>query len=401
MGVARLAFCVVFIALFAPATSDRASGSEATASINTEDYFQVPADLLAHQHALARHSESIRAVRRLARRVKSASGWKTMKDAEMVSVDLKNVSDSFFYQNPHTGAVTNITSTYQTVSDTVYLDQVLSIASVACNDDVISVKFNVSLRRNVFKNGLSFGSKCAHYAPGIRVTGGHSFFCNSASLFFRQITSVSACFEDDASGRASFIELNTADVDPLTFYDSVSDFSLNGSMALVPKRLFRSQSKVDFFRLSRDMFEAKQMMKEKQRAAARANLRECDSSDPANCYDWSAGVSGAYAGITYQRRASPTSQLLLPRFVLSPPHNCTWHAAPAAAEFRRLTLSMQKSTFLITTTTPQRTKQLNLTSPSLVAVQQQQEGFQMVLQWVAWSAMCMLELNSLSGEKLT
>jgi hypothetical protein len=112
-------------------------------------------------------------------------------------------------------------------------------------------------------------------------------------------------------------------------------------------------------------------------------------------------VSGAYAGITYQRRASPTSQLLLPRFVLSPPHNRAWHAAPAAAEFRRLTFSMQKSTFLITTTTPQRTKQLNLTSPSLVAAQQQQEGFQMVLQWVAWSAMCMLELNSLSGEKLT
>jgi hypothetical protein len=68
---------------------------------------------------------------------------------------------------------------------------------------------------------------------------------------------------------------------------------------------------------------------------------------------------------------------------------------------RKLTLAMQKSTFSITTTTPQRTKQLNLTSPSLVAVQQQQEGFQMVLQWVAWSAMCTLELNSLSGEKLT
>jgi hypothetical protein len=362
MPVARAFACIIVLALFDHAMSDRASGSEPVKLINTDDYFQVPADLFVHQHALVRHSEEIRSFRRLAHRIKASSGWKTVQNAELVPVDLKNVSDYFFYHSPETGAVTNISSIYQTVSDTVYFDQVPSITSVACNDSVISVQFNVSVRQDVFNKRLSFGSKCAHYAPGIRVTGGHSFFCHSSSdtanLFFRRVESVLACFDDEATGRASVLRLNTADADPLTFYDSVSDFSLNGSMALIPKRLFRSRSRVDFFQLSRQMWKERQM-------AAQANLRGCDSNDPANCYDTSLLLSGAYLGITYQKRASLTAH--------APPA----HLAHRTARSRfapshlciMLTLSMQKSTCLITTTTPQRTKRRNRTSHFLAAIQ--------------------------------
>ncbi len=372
--------------------SDHVFGSESPPSINTDDYFQVPADLFTHQHALARHSEEILSFRRLAHRVKAASGWKTLKDAELVPIDLKNVSDSFFYHSPETGAITNITSIYQTVSDTVYFDQVPSINSVACNDSVISVYFNVSVREDSLKRGLSFGSKCAHYAPGIRVTGGHSFFCrsssDSAALFFRRVASVLACFDDPATGRAAFLQLSTADADPLTFYDSVSDFSINGSMALIPKRLFRSKTKVDFFQLSRQMWKQRQM-------ADRSKLRGCDSSNPANCYDADFSISGgAYFGVTFQKRKSLATPFSF--FAFRTRHTAQLLLALCHHDIA-FTFSMQKSTFSITTTIPQRTKQRSRTSLCLAVQQQHQVAFLMDLPSVAWSVMYMLVSNSLSG----
>ena len=232
------------------------------APINTDDYFQVPADLFEHGHSLARHSEQIRSYKELTHRVKTADGWKTSSEARLVSIDHKLVSDSFFYHSSTSGAVTNITSVFETVSDTVYFDQIPSVAAVSCNGDFIAVEFDTSALDRSAKNGLTFGSKCAHYAPGVRVTGGNAIFCSTpsdpAAPVFRQVASVLSCVEDPASGRVSSVKLGTTIANPISFYSSVSDYSINGSMVLVPKRLFRPNSKVDFFELSRQLWKERQ-----------------------------------------------------------------------------------------------------------------------------------------------
>ena len=303
----RLAFLVVVAVAFltgsaTPVASDNASQREA-AAFNTGDYFQIPADLFLHGHSLARHSEHMRSYKQLAHRVKTADGWRTSSEAQEVSIDNKLVSDSFFFHNSINGAVTNISSIFETVSDTVYFDQVPSATSVSCDGNLVSVKFNSSVFDASPKNVLSFGSKCAHYAPGVRVTGGNAFFCStptdSSAHVFRQITSVVSCLEEPASGRAFSITLNTSDANPLTFYNSFSDYNINGSMALIPKRLVRPNSKVNFFELSR------QLWKERQ---SRAHLRACEGviTNDGVCHDLT-GSTSAYVGLQAQKSARSSS----------------------------------------------------------------------------------------------
>ena len=286
-----------------PVASDNASQREAATSVNSGDYFQIPADLFLHGHSLARHSEQIRSSKQPAHRVKTADGWRSSSEAQLVSIDQKLTSDSFFYHNLINGAVTNISSIFETVSDTVYFDQVPSATSVSCSGNLVSVKFNSSVFDASPQKVLSFGSKCAHYAPGVRVTGGNAFFCStptdSSAHVFRQITSVVSCLEEPASGRAFSITLNTSDANPLTFYNSFSDYNINGSMALIPKRLVRPNSKVNFFELSR------QLWKERQ---SRAHLRACEGviTNDGVCHDLT-GSTSAYVGLQAQKSARLSS----------------------------------------------------------------------------------------------
>jgi hypothetical protein len=290
-----------------PVASDNASQREAATSVNSGDYFQIPADLFLHGHSLARHSEQIRSSKQPAHRVKTADGWRTSSEAQLVSIDQKLITDSFFYHNLINGAVTNISSIFETVSDTVYFDQVLSATSVSCNANLVSIMFNSSMLDGYPKNVLSFGSKCAHYAPGVRVTGGNAFFCRSPSdstaHLFREIISVVSCVEDPASGgHALFLTLNTVDANPLTFYNSISDYNINGSMALIPKRLVRPNSKVNFFELSR------QLWKERR---AEVHLRgACDGVMTIDgfCSDLTGiGTGTAYVGLQAQKSARSSS----------------------------------------------------------------------------------------------
>jgi hypothetical protein len=264
-------FAVLFVASLTLLTattvaSDSGAQTGTPAPINTGEYFQIPADLFLYGHFLARHSGQIRSFKEPAYRVKTADGWKTSSEAQLVSIDHKLVSDSVFYHNSNTVAVTNISSNFETVCDTVYFDLVpFATSVVSCTGNLISVKFNSSVLDGSPKNVPSFGSKCAHYAPGIRVTGGNAFFCSSptdsTAHMFRQITSVVSCVEEPASvtsGRASFLTLDTADANPLTFYNSISDYNINGSMVLIPKRLVRPNFKVDFFELSRQLWKERQ-----------------------------------------------------------------------------------------------------------------------------------------------
>jgi hypothetical protein len=274
---------VVSLLTLTPAALDSGAQTGAPVSFSTDDYFQIPADLFVHWHSLARHSEQIRVYKELAHRVKTADGWKTSSEGQLVSIDHKLVSDSFFYHSSTSGAVTNITSIFETVSDTVYFDQIPSVASVWCNADFIVVKFNSSELTRSPKNVLTFGSKCAHYAPGVRVTGGSAFFCStptdSAALVFRQVTTIVSCVEDLSSGRVSSVKLGTTNANPMSFYHSVSDYSINGSMALIPKRFFRPSSKTDFVELSRQLW--------KERRAGPHLRGECEgvTTDDGSCHD--------------------------------------------------------------------------------------------------------------------
>jgi hypothetical protein len=236
----RIAFLVSAVALLivTPGASDHASQQAVSDSINVDEYFQIPADLFLHQHSLARHSQHIQSSQQLAHRIKTGNGWKTSSDAQLATIDQQIVFDSFFYHNSQTGAVSNITAAFETVSDTIYFDQILSAQSVSCDGDLISVKFDPSILNSPPNDSLTFGTKCAHYASNIRVTGGNAFFCStpsdSTALFFRRITSVISCVEDPDAGRTASIKLITADSNPLSFYNSISDYNLNGSMALIP-----------------------------------------------------------------------------------------------------------------------------------------------------------------------
>lgn len=301
----RLAFLIVVSLAFLsakPVLSDSSAEKGASAPINADDYFQIPADLFVHGHSLARKSEEIRTYTQLAHRVKTVDGWKTSSEGQVVSIDHKLVSDSFFYHSSSSGAVTNITSVFETVSDTVYFDQLPSVTSVACNADIISIKFNSSELFQSSKSALSFGSKCSHYAPGLRVTGGNAIFCStpsdSAASIFRHVTAVMSCVEDPASGRASSVKLSTTEANPLPFYSSVSDYSVNGSMVLIPKRLFRPNSKVDFFELSR------QLWKERQTGPRLRGACEGVSAEDGACLDDEYGVfTGIRIGGTVQKSA--------------------------------------------------------------------------------------------------
>ena len=288
-----------------PVASDNASQREAATSVNSGDYFQIPADLFLHGHSLARHSEQIRSSKQPAHRVKTADGWRSSSEAQLVSIDQKFIWDSFFYHNLINGAVTNISSIFETVSDTVYFDQVLSATSVSCNANLVSIKFNSSVLDGYPKNVLSFGSKCAHYAPGVRVTGGNAFFCRSPSdstaHLFREIISVVSCVEEPASGgRALFLTLNTVDANPLTFYNSISDYNINGSMALIPKRLVRPNSKVNFFELSRQLW--KERRAEVHLRGACSGVMTIDGF----CSDLT-GQTTAYVGLQAQKSARSSS----------------------------------------------------------------------------------------------
>jgi hypothetical protein len=313
--------CLTVLLVFAlslltvtPVASDSASKRETFKTFNTDDFFSIPADLFLHQHSLARHSEQIISFKEPAHRVKTVDGWTSSSEAQEVTIDHKLVSDSFFYHNSETGAVTNVTSVFETVADTVYFDQIPSVESVSCDGDFITVKYNSSSLDGSSKDFLAFGTKCAHFAPNIRVTGGNAFFCNtpsaSSALVFRQIISVVSCTDDPASGRCSSIKLNTAEANPLTFYNSISDYNLNGSMALIPKRLFRPNSKVDFFELSR------QFWKERQNTGVHLKGVTCTGTDTQKnriCFDMGYGGTGVHVGMEVQRsEAHPFSHFLLP-----------------------------------------------------------------------------------------
>jgi hypothetical protein len=107
-----------------------------------------------------------------------------------------------------------------------------------------------------------------------------------------------SCVEDPASGRASSVKLSTTDANPLPFYSSVSDYSINGSMALIPKRFFRPNSKVDFFELSR------QLWKERQTGPRLRAVCEGVSSDDGACLDDEYSIFGGIRiGGTVQKSA--------------------------------------------------------------------------------------------------
>jgi hypothetical protein len=106
----RLAFLIVVSQTFLsakPTLSDSGTEKGASAPINADDYFQIPADLFVHGHSLAHQSEEIRTYKQLAHRVKTVNGWKTSSERQMVSIDHKLVSDSFFYHSSSSGAETN------------------------------------------------------------------------------------------------------------------------------------------------------------------------------------------------------------------------------------------------------------------------------------------------------
>ncbi len=261
-------------------------------SIDVNDYFQLPADMVEH-FPLIHNVEHIKQSTSFAHIVKEADSWTAHSARRRVTIPTTSTNLSFFYHNLETGTITKVQNTYETVADTVYLEHIPSALHVVCDSNSsLTITFNASYPFP--SRGLKFGLKRGHYLKFTKVSGGHSFFCNSScimgNVIARNVLDVLSYSEDTATGLLTSITLETSPAPQETMYQTVADYFINGTFALIPKALLRTQSNSS--RLSWHAYLKKvHHMKEdfKVRSAAKLRAATCVEGDVL-CYE--IGLSG-------------------------------------------------------------------------------------------------------------
>ena len=266
-------------------------------SIDVNDFFQLPADMVAH-FPLIHNIEHTQQSTAFAHISKEADSWTAHSARRRVTIPTTSTNLSFFYHNLETGTITKVQNTYETVADTVYLEHIPSVLHVVCdNNSSLTLTFNTSYPFS--SRGLKFGLKRGHYLKFTKVSGGHSFFCNSScimgNVIARNVLDVISYSEDAATGLLTSITLETSSAPQEAMYQTVADYFINGTFALIPKVLLRTQANSS--RLNWHAYLKKvHYMKEdfKVRSAAKLRAATCAEGDVL-CYEiGSSGIEVRY-----------------------------------------------------------------------------------------------------------
>ena len=97
--------------------------------IDIHDYFQLPADMV-NNFPLIHNVEETQESTAFAQISKDGNSWTTHRTRRSVTIPTTRTTLSFFYHNLQTGTMTKVQNTYQTVADTVYLENLPSVLHV-------------------------------------------------------------------------------------------------------------------------------------------------------------------------------------------------------------------------------------------------------------------------------
>lgn len=272
--------------------------------IDTNDYFQIPADMINH-FPLLHLTEQTEQTTAFARVIKDSTSWTTLSTSTSIRIPTVNTNLSFFYQNPETGTVTKVHNVYSTVADIVYLEHLESVKHVTCDrNTILTITFNSSL--SLSTQGLRFGLKRAHYTTLTKVAGGQSFFCQSScsmgDIISRSVEEVLSHSEDPETGLLSSITIKTSAAPPEILYSAVADIFMNGTVALIPKtsmRVNQNFGRLNWHRYAKKVHHIREESV-RLRSAAKLRAKDCDTSGLL-CYGT---VGNGYAvGLTYEKSA--------------------------------------------------------------------------------------------------
>jgi hypothetical protein len=299
--ICLLAVCAI---LLSPAIECHGQETVEKSNIDINDYFQFPADMVNNFqliHNVAHTQESTA----FAQISKDGNSWTTHPTRRSVTIPTTSTNLSFFYHNMETGTITKVQNTYQTVADTVYLEHLSSVLHVECDhNSTLTITYNTSLP--VTSGGLRFGLKRAHFLKYTKVAGGQAFFCKSTcamgTIISRNSDAVISYTEDPETGLLSSITLATSPAPQEMLYDTVADFFMNGSFALVPKTRLRAHSgssRLNWHAYLRKVHDMRETFK-LQSAAAKLRAATCTTGN-VMCYE--TGATGAE--LRYKKSKSP------------------------------------------------------------------------------------------------
>ncbi len=250
--------------------------------IDTNDYFQIPADMIDH-FPLLHLTEQNEQTAAFARVIKDSTSWTTRSTPSSIRIPTVNTNLSFFYQNPETGTVTKVHNVFSTVADIVYLEHLESVKHVTCDQNtILTITFNSSLPLST--RGLRFGLKRAHYTTLTKVAGGQSFFCQSSSsmgdIISRSVDEILSHSEDLETGLLSSITIKTSAAPPEILYNAIADIFMNGTVALIPKtsmRVNHNYGRLNWHRYAKKVHSSREESV-RLRSAAKLRAKECDTT---------------------------------------------------------------------------------------------------------------------------
>jgi hypothetical protein len=295
--------CMMFLAQVLHCQGDESTDKPV---IDTNDYFQIPADMIDH-FPLLHLTQQNEQTTAFARVVKGSTSWTTLNTPSSIRIPTVNTNLSFFYQNPETGTVTKVYNVYSTVADIVYLEHLESVKHVTCDQNtILTITFNSSL--SLSTRGLRFGLKRAHYTTLTKVAGGQSFYCQSScsmgDIISRSVEEVLSHSEDPETGLLSSITIKTSAAPPEILYNTVADIFMNGTVALIPKinmRVNQNYGRLNWHRYAKKVHHVREESV-RLRSAAKLRAKTCDDDDnPLFCYGT---VGTGYAvGLKYEKGA--------------------------------------------------------------------------------------------------
>ena len=292
--------CIVVIA---PVLQCQGALSVDKPVIDTNDYFQIPADMIDH-FPLVHHTEQNEQSTTFARVIKDSNSWTTQSTPTSILIPTVNTNLSFFYQNSETGTVTKVYNVYSTVADIVYLEHLESVIDVTCDQNsLLTLIFNSSVSASTQKK-LKFGLKRAHYTTSTKIAGGQSFYCQAScsmgDIISRSVEEVISHTENPETGFLSSITIKTSAAPTEMLYNAVADIFMNGTVALIPKtslRVNHNRGRLSWHRYAKRVHHSRE---ESIRLRSAAKLRDKVCKDDGKfCYGT---VGNGYAiGIIYEK----------------------------------------------------------------------------------------------------
>jgi len=273
-------------------------------NIDINNYFQLPADMVNNFqliHNVAHTQESTA----FAQISKDGNSWTTHPTRRSVTILTTSTNLSFFYHNLETGTITKVQNTYQTVADTVYLEHLHSVLHVECDhNSTLTITYNTRFPSS--SQGMRFGLKRAHFLEHTKVAGGQSFFCKSScamgTIISRNVDAVISYSEDPETGFLSSITIETSPLPQEMLFDTVADYFMNGTFALVPKTRLRAHfnsSRLNWHAYLRKVHDMRETFKLRSSAAKLRGV-VCEEID-VMCYE--TGLTGAE--VRYKKSKSP------------------------------------------------------------------------------------------------